>query len=269
MRTDMSYTVKIVSTAVAIVLGAYLCVFHAQTPPQKPAFQVASVKANAHSGFSPTTMQMAGNRFSATGMPLRPLIMQFYNLRDFQIAGGPGWINTDQWDFEAVADDGVSLHMVDLEKPDLPTPGSLMVQSLIENRFQFKFHRETRQLPVYELTIAAKNGPKFKLSADTGPGTRRVGRGEIQIEAQPFATFVYLLARQLDHALIDKTGLRGLYDIKLQWSTELRAGGDTVPASDRPSIPTALQEELGLKLESSRGSVEVLVIDSVQKPTEN
>jgi uncharacterized protein (TIGR03435 family) len=259
---------KIVSTAVAVALGVSFSVYHGETPPQKPTFQVASVKANAHSGFSPTTMRMTGNRFSATGMPLRPLIMQVYNLRDFQIAGGPGWINTDQWDFEAVADDGISLHLVDLERPDRPTAGSLMVQSLIENRFEFKFHRETRELPVYELTVA-KNGLKFKLSADTGPGTRRVGRGEIQIEAQPFATFAYLLARQLDRALTDKTGLSGLYDIKLQWSTELTAGGDPVRSSDRPSISTALQEQLGLKLESSKGPVEMLVIDSVQKPSEN
>src|SRR6185369_11220733 len=99
------------------------------------------------SGFSPTTLQMAGSRFSATGMPLRPLIMQFYGLRDFQILGGPAWINTDQWDIEAVADDGVNLQTVNFENPDKPTPASLMVQSLIENRFQFRFHRETKELP--------------------------------------------------------------------------------------------------------------------------
>jgi uncharacterized protein (TIGR03435 family) len=241
---------------------------HAQTQAHKPTFQAASVKVNAHTGFAPTTLQMEGNRFSATGMPLRPLIMQVYNLRDFQIIGGPSWTNTDQWDFAAVADDGVSLHMVDLEMPDRHTSGSLMVQSLIENRFQFKFHREVKELPVYELTVS-KNGPKFKLSAVQGPGTRRVERGEIQIEAQPFATFAYLLARQLDHALINKADLKGLYDIKLQWSTGLRAGGDSALSSDRPSVFTALQEQLGLKLESSKGPVEVLVIDSVSRPTEN
>lgn len=233
----------------------------------KPSFQVASVKANANSGFSPTTMRIVGNRLSATGMPLRPLIMQFYDLRDFQILGGPVWINTDQWDFEAVADDGVLLQTVNFENPDKPTSASLMVQSLVENRFQFRFHRETKELPVYELTVA-RNGPKFKLSTDQGPGNRKAGRGEIELQAYPFATFVYLLARQLDHALTDKTNLKGTYDIKLQWSTELRAGADTLP-SDRPSVFTALQDQLGLKLESVKGPVEVLVIDSVQKPTEN
>jgi len=233
----------------------------AQTP-LKPSFQVVSVKPNAHSGFSPTTLGMKGNRFSATGMPLLPLIMQVYNLRDFQIVGGPDWVNTDQWDFEAVADDSAVLSLADAEHPERPTPGSLMVQSLIENRFQFKFHRERRELPVYELLVA-KNGAKIKLS---GNGlTRRVGRGEIEVRGYPFAYFAYLLARQLDHALIDKTNLTKPYDIKLEWNAELRAEAER---SDRPTLFSAV-EQLGLKLEPAKGPVEVLVIDSVQKPVEN
>ena len=89
----------------------------AQTP-LKPSFQVVSVKPNSHSGFSPATLGMKGNRFSATGMPLRPLIMQVYSLRDFQIVGGPDWVNTDQWDFEAVADDSAVLSLADAEHPE-------------------------------------------------------------------------------------------------------------------------------------------------------
>jgi bla regulator protein BlaR1 len=253
-----------VDLTIVLAMIAVAAVGFSSQAPSKPSFQVASVKANANSGFSPTTMRMAGNRFITTGMPLFPLIMQFYNLRDFQISGGPAWINTDQWDIEAVADDGAVLQTVNFENPDKPTPASLMVQSLVENRFQFRFHSETKELPVYELTVA-RNGPKIKLSKDQGPGTRKGGRGEIELQAYPFATFVYLLARQLDHALIDKTNLKGLYDIKLQWSTELKAES----SSDRPSIFTALQDQLGLKLESAKGPVEVLVIDSVSKPSEN
>jgi uncharacterized protein (TIGR03435 family) len=240
----------------------------AQTAGQKLSFHVASVKANAHSGFSPTTRRVAGNRFAVTGMPLLPLIMDAYNLRDWQIVGGPTWINTDQWDIEAVADDGVNLQVFDFENPGRPTPSALMVQSLVENRFQFKFHRETKELPVYELTVA-KNGPKLNVSRDKSAVNRRVTRGEIDIEAFPFATFVYLLARQLDRALIDKTNLQGLYDIKLRWSTELKTGAEPSSSSDRPSIFTALHEQLGLRLESSKGPVEVLVIDSVQRATGN
>jgi uncharacterized protein (TIGR03435 family) len=236
-----------------------------QTPAERPAFEVASIKANAHSGFSPTTRRVAGNRFSVTGMPLVPLVMDAYNLRDWQIIGGPAWINIDQWDIEAVAGEGVDLQVFDLQNPSRPTLAALMVQSLVENRFQFRFHREMKELPVYELTIA-KNGPKITVS-NKAP-TIRWTRGDIDIQAYPFATFAYLLARQLDHALINKTNLKGLYDIKLRWSPELRTNAD--PSSDdRPSVFTALQKQLGLKLESARGPVEVLVIDSVQKPSEN
>jgi len=113
-----------------------------------------------------------------------------------------------------------------------------------------------------------KNGPKLALSKEQSRRTNLITRGEIDIQGYPFATFVYLLARQLDRALIDKTNLRGTYDIKLQWSPELNPGADPSPV-DRPLIFSALQEQLGLRLESSKGPVEMLVIDSVQKPSEN
>src|SRR5215467_11106501 len=127
--------------ALTILLGIAMLVtatasLSSQTPP-KPSFQVASIKANAHSGFSPTTRRVAGNRFSVTGMPLFPLVMDAYNLRDWQIIGGPAWINIDQWDIEAVAGEGVDLQVFDLQNPSRPTLAALMVQSLVENRFQF------------------------------------------------------------------------------------------------------------------------------------
>src|SRR6266581_9598214 len=96
---------------------------------------------------------------------MRLLIMETYNLRDFQIIGGPAWFKNDQWDIEAVADDGAALLMLNAEDPGRPTAASLMMQSLIENRFQLKFHLDTKELSVYELT-AARNGPKFKLSME-------------------------------------------------------------------------------------------------------
>ena len=252
-----------ISHAKATLLGILIVL--SQVFP-KPAFQVVSLKVNPNSGFSPTILRMTGNRFSTTGMPLRPLMMQFYDLRDFQIEGGPDWINIDQWDIEAVADDGANLNMVDFENPSSPTRGALMVQSLVEERFRLKTHRVTKELPVYELTVA-KNGPKIKPLKDPKPSNRRSTRGEIDVEALPFATFRYLLSRQLDRVLVDKTNLTGLYDIKLKWNAEFKAGVE--PASDRPSVFTAVQEQLGLKLENSKGPVEVLVVDSVQRPSEN
>ena len=256
-------------TGVMLVSGLMVVATAATIASQttSKSFQAASVKPNPRSPFSPTTRTVAGSRFTVTGMPLFPLIMDAYNLRAWQIVGGPAWLNTDQWDIEAVADDGVNLQVYDFENPNRPTLAGLMVQSLVESRFQLKFHRETKELPVYELTLA-KNGPKLTISKEQSPRTRRVGGGEIDIQAYPFPIFVYLLARQLDRAVIDKTNLNGLYDITLRWSNELRAGADPSP-SDRPPVFTALQEQLGLKLESAKGPVEVLVIESVQKPAEN
>jgi bla regulator protein blaR1 len=234
----------------------------------KPSFQAASVKPNPHSGLSLASIRIAGNRYSATGVPLRRLMLEAYNLRDFQMAGGPSWISTDQWDVEAVAEDGVPLLMLDVEDPEQPTAASLMMQSLIENRFQLEFHFETKELPVYELTVA-KNDPKFKLSKEQTIGTCLGGRGDMEVTANPFASFAYLLSRQSDRPLISKVDLTGLYDIKLQWNPELKTEAESSTFSDKPSIFTTLQEQLGLKLESSKGAVEVLVIDSVQKPSEN
>ncbi len=170
-----------------------------------------------------------------------------------------------QWDIQAVADDGVPLRYFDAEDPSRPTAASLMMQSLIEDRFQIKFHREMKELPVYELTLIA-SGPKFKLTMEKqSPGNVRLGRGNIEIQADPFATFAYMLSRFLDRSLINKVDLSGLYDIKLQWEPD----PGLASSSDHPSVFTAVQDQLGLKLESAKGPVQVMVIDSVQKPSEN
>jgi uncharacterized protein (TIGR03435 family) len=268
LSSDMRYLSRKVVLVVACSAVAVMPLA-AQAPAQKPSFEVASVKPNAQSGFSPSNMTIAGNRYTATGTTVRRLIMEAYNLRDWQVIGGPSWINKDQWDVQAVVADGVPLLFFNAEDPSRQTAASLMMQSLIEDRFQFKFHREMKELPVYELTVA-RNGPKFRLSMEQQDlGHHLLGRGEIDQQAEPFATFAYLLSRFLDRTLINKVDLRGLYDIKLQWNPELRLEGAQSPASDRPSVFTALQEQLGLKLESAKGPVEVLVIDSVQKPSEN
>lgn len=152
-----------------------------------------------------------------------------------------------------------------------------MLQSLIEERFKLRFHREMREFPVYELTVS-KNGTKLKTAIEQGPpqaSDTKVGRGTIELKAQPMQNFVYWLSRQLDRPLIDKTNVKGIYDIKLIWTAELSSAPrgtpelQQTPPIDSVSIFSALTEQLGLKLESAKGPVEVLVIDSVQKPSEN
>jgi len=260
---------NLAKTLLLLVLGiaAIASATTAQTPSEtKPSFEVAAIKANKRPGAS--VLNKAGSRFVATALPLRALIMEAYRVRDFQILGGPNWINDDQWDIEAKAAPDVILTWTESENPYLAGPLARMLQSLIEDRFQLKFHQEEKQLSVYELAVA-RGGPKVKLSADqsrTRVSETKLGRGFVEVPAQPFRNFVYFLGRQLDRPLIDKTGLQGLYDVTLRWTLDPT---ESTRASDFPALFTAIQEQLGLKLESSKAAVDMFVIDSIQRPSEN
>jgi uncharacterized protein (TIGR03435 family) len=286
------FSLNIFTLGIFAIVGPIRSI-QSQVPSSKPTFEVASIKPNTGVGGSFLGTQ-PGGRFIATGIPLQMLLREAYRVRDFQILGGPNWVNSDRWDVEGKAAEGSVTPLAGRPDPNRAGPVELMLQSLIENRFQLRFHREMRDLPVYELTIA-KGGLKMKLSADQSPvqasgdnrpplpgqlrrGQMRMGRGELEASARPLSDFIFFLSQQLDRALINKTDLKGLYDVKLQWSPGLGgtglAGGlgpGTPPPlpTDQPELFTALQEQLGLKLESARGPVEVLIIDSVQKPAEN
>jgi len=230
---------------------ASIAMFSKPRQTQKPSFDVASVKPNlSGNGFMDTTP----GRFIATGVPLRMLLREAYSLMDAQIVGGAGWINSDRWDVEGKvnADNQETSHTRE------------MVQSLIEDRFQLKFHHETRDLPVYELTVA-NGGTKMKLSANPNPPRGRMGRGNIEGTGWSVSNLIKFLSQTLDRPIVDKTNLKGLYDITLQWSPELGPAA----SPDQPGVFTAIQEQLGLKLQAIKGPVEVFVIDSVLKPTEN
>jgi len=246
----------------------------------KPAFEIVSLKANV-SGESRTSIgNRPGGRFVATGAPLKFLMTSAYHVRDFQILGGPNWITSDRWDIDARAAEGTVTRQGPPD-PNVPDTMSLMVQSLIEDRFQLKIHRETREQPIYELVIA-KGGSKVKLSDDQGPvqpqqrgdepppvrrNSLTIGRGDFQGEGIQFGIFVNALSQQLGRPIVDKTELKGFYDFRLQWTPQLGQQPET--DSSGPTIFTAIQEQLGLRLESSKGPVDVIVIESVQKPSEN
>jgi uncharacterized protein (TIGR03435 family) len=274
-----------------------------QTPAgRRPSFEIASVKLNTSGDNRVSIMNQPGGRLVATGMPLRFLMTFAYRVRDFQILGGPNWMTSDRWDVQARAEEGSIPPPSGPPDPSVPDPIALRLQSLLEDRFQLKFHRETKELPVYELTVA-KGGPKLKPSEDQSPfrppergaapppplqrgapiprGNMRMGRGNLEAAGVSFSSFVMALSQQLGRTVIDKTDLKPLlYDIKLQWTPDVGQGGGPLgpppgaaepppPDPSGPSIFTAVQEQLGLKLESTKGPVEVIVIDSVQKPTEN
>jgi len=263
----------------ALGAGIALPIYSKQVGGTKPSFEVASVKPSAPAVAPPRISGQPGGRFTATNTTLKLLMTIAYGVLDFQILGGPNWINTDRWDIEAKAEEGSIPPPTG--RPDT-TLGS-MVQSLIEDRFQLRMHRETKEMPVYELFVA-KGGVKMKLSADQTlpsflePGDPKprgligVRRGSLEGQGVMLSSFIQVLSQQLGRSIIDKTDLKGLYDITLQWSPELvqGPGGLTEPSDNsRPSFFTAVQEQLGLRLDSAKGPVEVLIIDRAEKPAEN
>jgi uncharacterized protein (TIGR03435 family) len=284
---------------IVLVVVTAIPIFSQQTAGTKPAFEVATIKPSTSADNRIMIMGQPGGRFTVTNATLKMVMGVAYRVRDFQISGGPSWITTDRWNIEAKAEEGSIPPLTGPPDPTVPNPLTLMVQSLIEDRFQLKMHRETKELPVYELLVG-KSGSKMKLSADQSPakppergsplppppqrggpmprGAMRVGRGALEANGVLITNLVAALSQQLGRTLIDKTDLKGFYDIKLEWTPEI-GQGPVVPGGPEPpppsgdtsgpSIFTAVQEQLGLRLESSKGPVEVLVIDSVQKPTEN
>ena len=225
-------------------------------------FAVASVKENK-SGALGQNAESTPGRFSARNAPLRGLIMDAYEIdQRIQLTGGPGWIETARWDIEGKAD----------EKVDRPTVHR-MLQALLAERFNLVVHHETKEMPVYFLVVA-KGGPKLRdlKSANDrtpAPDTRLVGsRGA-------FIGFTLGLTRMLGRIVIDKTGITGSYDMRLELPTEdyppVTAGNAQMPASATAgaAVLAAIEPQLGLKLESGKAAVDVLVIDSVQRPLAN
>jgi uncharacterized protein (TIGR03435 family) len=150
-----------------------------------------------------------------------------------------------------------------------------MLQNLLEQRFSLRLHRETQPRPVYMLTLA-KNGPKLKTSDPQGSTTVQVGGNSVSVQHGELARMTQLLSTILGRPVVDRTGLNGLYDFSLRWDdAPIREGG--VPGLDAPaahgadhgSIFTAIQDQLGLRLEPQRTPIDVIVVDSMDRPSEN
>jgi bla regulator protein blaR1 len=270
-----------------------------------PSFEVASIKPNK-SGDRGMFFQIPhGGRFRAVNVGVKMLIGYAYNIRDFQISGGPGWLNSEKYDIEAKTEGAASddpMKLSEEQRKHQEDQLRLMVQSLLADRFKLTIRQETKELPVYALAIA-KNGPKLQAakeipaspapSTPQGPkGAPLKGRGmmmrpgQLTGQSAPVSFLAQALSQQLGRTVIDKTGLAGIYDFTLEWAPDERqpqmfkGAGDGEPGraptesapppdSSGPSIFTAVQEQLGLKLESQKGPVEILVIDQVDRPTEN
>jgi uncharacterized protein (TIGR03435 family) len=283
--------------AVGIVLSFFACLAHGQPTAAKLEFEVASIKP---------APPLDGQGFSAgmrggpgTGDPTRITIQNFnvfllvsraYDLKFFQVAGAD--INdAERFNITAKVPEGAT-------KADL----RLMLQNLLADRFKLKFHRETRELPIYELVLG-KNGPKFKESAGSAPdysdpatqvprpkkdldrdgyplpppgvisfqSVNGVARARFNAAGESMQDFILMLSNSLGRPVVDGTGLTAKYDFLLSWAPEPPNGPIPVASDDSgPSMMTAVQEQLGLKLESKKGPVEMLVIEHYEKkPSEN
>lgn len=211
------------------------------------------------------------------------------------ISGAPNWLNSEKYDVDAKMERSVAEAYQKLNPAERSLAMQHMLQKLLADRFKLTVHRGTKELPVFWLVIA-KNGPKLHEanSGDTyanglkgadgrvlGAGAiRATGKGEQTFQGIPISTLVNLLAQDVDRPILDRTGLAGRYDFKLQWTPDDSAvqtslggapDGNSAPPPDTNglSLFTALQEQLGLKLKSGKGPVEIIVIDHVERPSGN
>lgn len=256
-------------------LGRFLPVFlltaslHGQTAePKPPAYDVVSIKPNTHS--RGVSVHINDNIYTAINISLKSLLAQAYGIREDLISGGPGWLESTRFDVNAKV---VEADRRALAKLTSRQYGALM-QPVLADRFQVKVHPETKILPVYEL-VAAKGGVKFEASSpaekdkrwhDASAGGISIHNGHLVAHQVPVSRLVDVIAGQMHRAVLDKTGLTGDYDFLLNWTPE-----DAPPNPDAsdPILSTALVEQLGLKLESSKGPVETLVVDHAELPVED
>jgi uncharacterized protein (TIGR03435 family) len=239
----------------------------------RASFEVASIKAgdpNSHQ----FGVGVRSGRFITTNASLRMMIGFGYDVRDHQISGVPKWLDSDRFTIEAKPPGTIAL----TSAPESMDRLRLMLQSLLRDRFKLALHRESRMEQVYELVVA-KGGHRMKETEPDPNGRQGIfgeGRGDLSGMAAPAAVLANTLSQRLGRSVIDKTGLAGKYDFKLVWTPGPGEGGSDIPPdmplsadTGQPSLFTAIEEQLGLKLVSARGPVEVLVIDRVEKPDAN
>jgi bla regulator protein BlaR1 len=216
-----------------------------------PIYNTVSIKPTKPGSNTEMLGTSSGN-LSANGATLQMLIGLAYGVSDFQIVGGPNWLSSERYDVAAKAGSSAAGELQGIV-------GQRMIQALLEGRFKLAVHRETRQFPVYALTVAG-SGPKIQESK-AGIGLL-IAKGQLISKGGQMGMLVDQLSRRLGRPVLDQTGLTGNYDFMLQWRSEDQD-------SDAPSIFTAVGEQLGLKLESQQLPVDVLAIDHAEKPAEN
>jgi uncharacterized protein (TIGR03435 family) len=266
---------------IGFVLFGAMAVAQPQAPPRRPAFdafEVATIKPTPPDDYRGARLfrMPSAHQFIAKNYPLRMLIGVAFNLPQRAISGGPEWLDSDHYDIVA-ATPGEA-------KPTLDEQMS-MLQKLLADRFNLTFHREKKEFSIYAITVA-NNVPKLKQSSavpDEPPAlimtVYPASSGGIDHVLMPghnatVAQFASVLQRAvLDRPVVDQTGLSGKYDFELEWTPDETQFGGTLPQgppdSDKPGIFAAVQQQLGLRLEATRGSIDTIVINRVARPSEN
>lgn len=230
----------------------------------KVEFEVASLKPAALEGQDFRLFWVAGGRFIATSATLKAMAGFAYDVRGDQISGGPGWFDSDKFDIEAMPGKDTRIP----EGFAASNTYKVMVKSLLEDRFKLAAHREAREGQVYELRVA-KDGPNLKAAASTNPSGLFPGRGRVEGKAASMSLFARYLSGQAGRVVVNDTGLQGSYDFTLTWTPEFTSAPDAQPDLSGPSIFTALQEQLGVRLEPTKGPSDRLIIDHAEKPSLN
>jgi uncharacterized protein (TIGR03435 family) len=216
--------------------------------------------ARTHIYNSPRTSE-----FKAVNVTLRALLEVAYSIPETQMLSGPAWASTDKFDLEAKSDARFDEHLATLSVEQGKEVKRQMLQALLADRFKLAAHAEKREMPIFALVIA-KGGPRLITTNESAVGLSG-GRGQITVQGgdDALAVLAFELSWRLGRPVIDQTGLKGRYELTLNWTED----DVPSPASSGPSLFTAIQEQLGLKLEATKGPVPVLVIDHAERPSEN
>jgi uncharacterized protein (TIGR03435 family) len=241
--------------------------------PAAPAFDVAAIhlhESQPHEHNSIWSSPLDGH-FRTENISVMALIHWAWEMPETRILGAPGWANTAHFDIDATADPAVDQQLKGLSSDAAHKQKEKMVQALLADRFKLATRFETRDLPIYEL-VAAKGGAKLGPAQESGT-TINTSNGRIEVQgANSVAILAEELSKVVGRPVFDKTGIAGRYDLKLKWTPDditepTLLNGAAVDSG--PSIFTALEEQLGLKLEPGKGPVQVLVIDHVEMPSAN